>query len=204
MSNGAKALGKYVNRNSISPSSEPPAVYTFPPVEPSRQPDYGRKVSSPGWEHSANRERSPSANMVIDRHPSISSGRYESGRPQPLEPAQSRTTQNSLCRLPPLPPLPPLIKSNSLKKPLSHSSQHFIISDSTRGAKDNPTESGRRNSVIMSVHLETYMGSRYDILYNSPVRGRARYIAFDVVLSQVVGDGDLDELRQFSQLRQFM
>lgn len=161
MSNGAKALGKYVNRNGISPSSEPPAAYTFPPVEPARQPDYGRKVSSPGWGHSANRERSPSANMDIDRRPSISSGRYESGRPQPSEPAQSRTAQNSLRGLPPLPPLPPLIKSNSLKKSLSRSSQpdrsgltrhHSLadIPDSTRGAKDNPTESGRRNSVIMS------------------------------------------------------
>ena len=166
MSNGAKVLGKYVNRNGIPPGPEPPAAYTFPPVEPARQSDYGRKVSSPGWGHDANRERSPPVNMDIDRRPSISSGRYESGRPQPSEPAQSRTAQNSLRGLPPLPPLPPLIRSNStsgsLKTSQSRSSQpdrsgltrhHSLadVPDSTR--RPSPpisTESGRRNSVIMS------------------------------------------------------
>lgn len=168
MSNGAKAPGKYVNRNGIPPGPEPPAAYTFPPVEPLRRPEYARRISSPGWGHEANREMSPPASMDIDRRPSVSSGRYESGRPPPLEPAHSRTAQSSLRGLPPLPPLPPLVKSNStpgsLKNSQSRSSQpersgltrHHSsadVPDSTRRAKDSPptsAESGRRNSVIMS------------------------------------------------------
>lgn len=179
LTGGAKNMGKFGTRNGLPPGPEPPAAYTFPPIEPSAgKPDFLRRISSPGWGHDSSRdargasgpERTPpSTPMDADRRMSLSSGRYEPARPQPLETVQSRGPRGGL------PPLPPSSKTiptlANLKAIQARSAQHDkppiprnrSAADMNGASKPaDGAETGRRNSVIMSPPEDTRRSSGHE------------------------------------------